>query len=108
MCFPRDDADGLSVVLAARFSIYLSIYLSDLVPNPNPIPNQASDVHIAMSASVDESTAGYLATFPPGPPLPPPPPDEDEWAEAQTEAGETYYYHLVTGETAWEPPQESR
>ena len=65
-------------------------------------------MHIAMSASVDESTAGYLATFPPGPPLPPPPPDEDEWAEAQTEAGETYYYHLVTGETAWEPPQESR
>ena len=24
---PRDDPDGLSVVLAARFSIYLSIYL---------------------------------------------------------------------------------
>ena len=36
-----------------------------------------------------------------------PPPEEDEWAEAQTEAGETYYYHLVTGETAWDPPAEA-
>ena len=26
MCVPRDDPDGLSAVLAARFSIYLSIY----------------------------------------------------------------------------------
>ena len=26
LCYPRDDPDGLSVVQAARFSIYLSIY----------------------------------------------------------------------------------
>ena len=28
--------------------------------------------------------------------------ENDVWAEAQTEQGETYYYHVVTGETAWE------
>mgnify|MGYP002037278391 CR=1 FL=1 len=28
-------------------------------------------------------------------------------SEAQTEAGETYYYHLITGETAWDPPSEA-
>ena len=29
---------------------------------------------------------------------------DDEWAVAETEQGDVYYYHLVTGETAWEPP----
>ena len=28
--------------------------------------------------------------------------EQDVWAEAHTEQGERYYYHIVTGETAWE------
>ena len=28
--------------------------------------------------------------------------EQDVWAEAHTEQGERYYYHVVTGETAWE------
>ena len=28
--------------------------------------------------------------------------EQDVWAEAHTEQGEKYYYHIVTGETAWE------
>jgi len=72
-------------------------------------------VQISMPASAPSCcgsvvTAGSGASIPappPAPPLAPPPPEEDEWAEAQTEAGETYYYHLVTGETAWDPPSEA-
>ena len=29
---------------------------------------------------------------------------DDEWAVAETEQGDVYYYHLVTGETAWDKP----
>lgn len=97
---------------ASDSNINLNVLTPTAAASRRPAPPigfaEASDVQISMSASVPENTAGYTASFPPGPPLPPPPPDEDEWAEAQTEAGETYYYHLVTGETAWDPPAESR
>ena len=43
---------------------------------------------------------------PPGPQAPaqaaPGGAEVDVWAEAHTEQGERYYYHVVTGETAWE------
>lgn len=79
---PRDRDD--LVVVPANVPLPLPL------PPPDPPPDPPSDP-------------------PPPPPLPlpaqwpaPPGGDGDVWAEAQTEQGETYYYHLVTGETTWE------
>ena len=83
---------------------YIPIYPADLVvvhgapPPPPPAPPPAP-----LPAPPDEEPA----------PLPAQPggevdvwaeahTEEDVWAEAQTDQGETYYYHLVTGEASWE------
>ena len=82
--------------------------------------------YVHTDFSLPQTTPDYIANYPDdlvvvvsGTPPPPPallpaPPggevdvwasahsEEDVWAEAQTEQGETYYYHIVTGETTWE------
>lgn len=65
---------------------------------------QISITRADVATGVPDSAA-HVSSVPPGAPLPPPAPfDDDEWAGAQTEEGETYYYHLVTGETVWDRP----
>ena len=49
-------------------------------------------------------------TEPSSRPKPPPPPRAptalaNGWEETHTEAGDVYYFNLVTGETRWQPPE---
>jgi hypothetical protein len=75
---------------------------------PDYIPNYPDDLVVVPGTPPSPSP-------PPPPPAPLPAPpggevdvwagahsEQDVWAEAQTEQGETYYYHVVTGETTWE------
>jgi len=64
------------------------------------VPEHLKSVAIKMQSirpAVRERSAAM-------PPPPPPPPPKDEWREAKTPEGHSYYYNLSTRDSTWERP----
>jgi len=64
------------------------------------VPEHLKSVAIKMQSirpAVRERSAAM-------PPPPPPPPPKDEWKEAKTPEGHSYYYNLSTRDSTWERP----
>ncbi|CAE8708467.1 unnamed protein product, partial [Polarella glacialis] len=62
------------------------------------------DMPESIKQVADRMKSIRITTMIAAPPPPPPPPPMDQWKEAKTPEGHSYYFNLRTRESAWERP----